>query len=135
MRLAAVAVCVLVSAGLTWLSWPADRTERPSAGPILLLPDAKEPFRLRLDVVVDGQPPTAAWSVVLGGGGIRGGQVIGKTSADGMAVVERPVKVADLMATICLALGLDPRKQNPSNVDRPIRLADPSGQAVKEVLS
>jgi uncharacterized protein (DUF1501 family) len=77
----------------------------------------------------------AAWSVVLGGGGIRGGQVIGKTSADGMAVVERPVKVADLMATICLALGLDPRKQNPSNVDRPIRLADPSGQAVKEVLS
>jgi uncharacterized protein (DUF1501 family) len=77
----------------------------------------------------------AAWSVVLGGGGIRGGQVIGKKSKDGLAVVERPVKVPDLMATICLALGLDPRKQNRSNVDRPIRLADPSAEPVKEILS
>jgi hypothetical protein len=76
----------------------------------------------------------AAWSVVLGGGGIRGGQAVGKTSKDGQAVLERPVKVPDLVATICLALGLDPRKQNQSNVDRPIRLADPSAEAVKEVL-
>jgi uncharacterized protein (DUF1501 family) len=77
----------------------------------------------------------AAWSVVLGGGGIRGGQVVGKTSKDGLAVEERPVKVPDLMATICLALGLDPRKQNMSNVARPIRLADPDALPVKEVLS
>jgi hypothetical protein len=73
--------------------------------------------------------------VVLGGGGIRGGQVIGKTADDGSDVKERPVKVPDLMATICLALGLDPKKQNPSNVDRPIRLADPSAQPVREILS
>src|SRR4029077_20946672 len=38
----------------------------------------------------------AAWSVVLGGGGIRGGQAVGKTSKDGMSVEERPVKVPDL---------------------------------------
>jgi hypothetical protein len=76
----------------------------------------------------------AAWSMVLGGGGIRGGQVIGRTSATGMAVEDRPVLVPDLMATICVALGLDPRKQNVSNVARPIRLADPSGEPVKEVL-
>jgi hypothetical protein len=77
----------------------------------------------------------AAWSVVLGGGGIRGGQAVGRTSPDGLRVEERPVKVPDLMATICLALGLDPKKQNQSNVARPIRLADPSGEPVKEVLS
>jgi hypothetical protein len=77
----------------------------------------------------------AAWSVVLSGGGIKGGQRIGRTSKDGARVEERPVKVPDLMATICLALGLDPRKQNPSNVDRPIRLADPSALPVKEVLA
>jgi hypothetical protein len=77
----------------------------------------------------------AAWSVVLGGGGIRGGQAVGKTSKDGMAVTERPVKVPDLLATICLALGLDPKKQNQSNVDRPIRLADPSAQPLREVLA
>jgi hypothetical protein len=76
-----------------------------------------------------------AWSMVLGGGGIRGGQVIGQTSANGMAVEDHPVHVPDLMATICMALGLDPRKQNISNVARPIRLADPSGEPIKEVLA
>jgi hypothetical protein len=77
----------------------------------------------------------AAWSVVLGGGGIRGGQAVGRTSKDGSAVEDRPVSVPDLMATVCLALGLDPRKQNPSNVNRPIRLADPSAVPIKEVLA
>jgi hypothetical protein len=76
----------------------------------------------------------AAWSVALGGGGIRGGQAVGRTSKDGLAVEDRPVSVPDLMATVCLALGLDPRKQNASNVNRPIRLADPAADPVKEVL-
>src|SRR5205823_7636006 len=52
-----------------------------------------------------------SWSVVLGGGGIKGGQVVGKTSADGTAVEERPVSVADLLATVSVALGIDPTKQ------------------------
>jgi uncharacterized protein (DUF1501 family) len=77
----------------------------------------------------------AAWSVVLGGGGVRGGQAIGRTSRDGSAVEDRPVSVPDLMATVLLALGLDPKKQNQSNVSRPIRLADPSAVPVKEALA
>jgi hypothetical protein len=77
----------------------------------------------------------AAWSVVLGGGGIKGGQAVGRTSKDGLAVEERPIAVPDLMATICLALGLDPKKQNQSNVNRPIRLADPTAEPVREVLA
>jgi uncharacterized protein (DUF1501 family) len=77
----------------------------------------------------------SAWSVVLGGGGIAGGQAVGRTSKDGATVEDRPVSVPDLMATICLALGLDPKKQNQSNVNRPIRLADPSAEPVKEVLA
>jgi uncharacterized protein (DUF1501 family) len=77
----------------------------------------------------------AAWSVVLGGGGIKGGQVVGRTGKDGRAVEERPVGVPDLMATVCRALGLDPTKQNPSNVNRPIRLADPAAKPIAEVLS
>ena len=76
-----------------------------------------------------------AWSTVLSGGGIQGGQAIGKTSADGMTVEERPVSQSDLMATICQALGLDPMKQNMSNVGRPIRLADPEANPITEVLS
>jgi uncharacterized protein (DUF1501 family) len=76
-----------------------------------------------------------AWSVVIGGGGIKGGQTVGKTSKDGLEVEERPVAVPDLLATICLAIGIDPNKQNMSNVNRPIRIVDKSGSPIREVLS
>jgi hypothetical protein len=76
-----------------------------------------------------------AWSVVLGGGGIRGGQAVGRTSADGLTVEDRPVAVPDLLATVCLGLGIDPAKQNLSNVGRPIRIADPTAKPVREVLA
>jgi hypothetical protein len=76
-----------------------------------------------------------SWTTVLGGGGIKGGQVIGKTTRDGMAVDGKAVSVADLLATVCQGLGIDPRKQNNSNVGRPIRLVEPSARAIQEVLS
>ncbi len=76
-----------------------------------------------------------AWSAVLAGGGIHGGQVIGRTTPDGMAVNDRPVSVPDLLATICVALGIDPRKQNMSEVGRPIRIVDKDAQPIKEVLT
>jgi hypothetical protein len=76
-----------------------------------------------------------AWSTVLAGGGIKGGQVIGKTSADGSTVEERPVSVKDFLATVCLALGIDITKQNDSNVGRPIRIVEPGAQPIQEVLS
>jgi len=76
-----------------------------------------------------------AWSTVLAGGGIKGGQVIGDTGADGMTVKDRPVAVPDLLATVCKALGIDPTKQNMSDVGRPIRIVDPKAVAIKEVLA
>ena len=75
-----------------------------------------------------------AWSTVLAGGGIKGGQVIGKTSADGMTVEDRPVSVPDFLATVCHALGVDPKKQNMSNVGRPIRIVEPSAKPIMELL-
>jgi len=78
--------------------------------------------------------PTA-WSTVLAGGGIRGGQAVGKTGPDGMEVVERPVKVPDFLATVCMALGVDPLKYNTSNVGRPIRIADKTAMPITEVLT
>jgi hypothetical protein len=76
-----------------------------------------------------------SWSTVLAGGGINGGQVVGKTSADGTKVEERPISVPDLLGTVCLALGLDVTKQNDSNVGRPIRLVEPTAKPIKEVLA
>ena len=76
-----------------------------------------------------------AWTTVLAGGGIQGGQVVGRTSAGGTGVEERPVSVIDFLATVCLALGIDPRKQNLSNVGRPIRIVDVAAQPIQEVLS
>lgn len=76
----------------------------------------------------------ASWTAVLAGGGINGGQAIGKTTPDGTAVEDRPVKVPDLIATMCKAVGIDPAKQNMSNVSRPIRIADPSAKPIGEAL-
>ncbi len=76
----------------------------------------------------------ASWATALAGGGIRGGQVIGRTSADGVTIEDRPVTVPDLIATVCRAVGIDPRKQNISNVTRPIRIADPDAEAIEEIL-
>jgi hypothetical protein len=79
-----------------------------------------------------------AWSTVLAGGGIRGGQVYGRTTADGMAVdptAGRAVNVPDFLATVCRALGLDPTTPNMSNVGRPIRLTDHGSRAIQELVA
>jgi hypothetical protein len=77
-----------------------------------------------------------AWTTVLAGGGIRGGQVFGRTSADGTTVEEpRSVAVPDLIATVCGALGIDHESQNMSNVGRPIPIADRAAVPIREVLA
>jgi hypothetical protein len=76
-----------------------------------------------------------SWATVLAGGGIKGGQPVGRTSNDGMAVEERPATVSDLLATVCKALGIDPEKQNMSNVGRPIRIVEKTAKPIREVLT
>jgi hypothetical protein len=75
-----------------------------------------------------------SFSAVLAGGGIKGGQVIGDTGADGASIKDRPVTVPELLATICQALGIDHQKQNISNVGRPIRIVAPGTKTVQEAL-
>ncbi len=77
----------------------------------------------------------AAWSTVLCGGGICGGQTVGQSSPDGMTVADHPVAVSDFLATACLALGIDPMTQNNSNVGRPIRIADPAAKPLHDLLA
>jgi len=65
-----------------------------------------------------------AWSTLLVGGGIKGGQVIGKTDKTAAAVEERPISIYDFMATICKILGIDYTKANDSPGGRPVRIVD-----------
>lgn len=73
------------------------------------------------------------WSALLAGA-VPGGQVIGATSRDGTEVIDRPVQVPDFLATLFKSLGVDPQKQNDSNVGRPIRVADPEAKIVEELI-
>jgi uncharacterized protein (DUF1501 family) len=75
-----------------------------------------------------------AWSTVLIGGGIRGGQVIGKTDREGAAVVERPISTLDFLATVCEVLGINWKKQNNTPIGRPIRLVDKGANPIQELL-
>lgn len=75
-----------------------------------------------------------AWSTVLGGAGVRGGQVVGDTGPDGLRVVERPVTAPDFVATICAALGIDYDKDNYTPEDRPIALVEEGGASIKKLV-
>jgi hypothetical protein len=76
-----------------------------------------------------------AWSTVLLGGGIRGGQVIGRTDKEGAAVEDRPISAIDFMATICKVLGIDYTKQNNTPIGRPIRIAEKGATPIKELFA
>lgn len=75
-----------------------------------------------------------AFNVALAGCGVRGGQVIGETSADGSRVTERPVSPKDLYQSIYTALGIDPETENESLIGRPIKLVD-EGAVVQELFA
>ncbi|MEQ8785994.1 MAG: DUF1501 domain-containing protein [Pirellulaceae bacterium] len=74
-----------------------------------------------------------AWAAALAGGGILGGQAIGATTADGQQVDGPAHTVPDFIATVCQVVGIDPRRQHLSNVNRPIRIADPSAKPIEGV--
>jgi hypothetical protein len=71
---------------------------------------------------------------ILAGGGIRGGQVIGSTNADGTDIKDRPVAVPDLLCSLCHSLKIDPRKENTSPLGRPLKIVD-GGSVVKELFA
>ena len=70
------------------------------------------------------------------GGGVKGGQVIGKTDRTASEVVDRPVAIVDFLATVCRLLGIDYTKENrPSGVNRPVRIVDKDEKPILEVLT
>ncbi|MBX9790235.1 MAG: DUF1501 domain-containing protein [Pirellulales bacterium] len=74
-----------------------------------------------------------AFSALLAGGGVRGGQVVGSTTAGGDEVAERPILVTDFFQTLCRSLEIDPAKENMTPIGRPIKIVD-GGQPVSELF-
>ncbi len=70
---------------------------------------------------------------LLGGGGIRGGQIVGSTNRLGEAPKDRPVTAGDLHATIYHVLGIDPHTSFLNHSGRPVPAID-SGEVIHELV-
>jgi uncharacterized protein (DUF1501 family) len=85
-----------------------------------------------------GGPPgrdhwNTAFSMVMGGGGIKGGRIVGATDPRAETIVERPVTVEQLHATMYHALGIDPRLTLDDRSGRPIPLVD-GNEPIRELF-
>ena len=76
-----------------------------------------------------------AFSMLLAGGGAKGGMVYGTTDELGMNVVENPVHVHDFHATILHLLGIDHERLTYRYAGRDFRLTDVHGRVVTEILA
>jgi len=74
-----------------------------------------------------------AFSAVLAGGGIRGGQAIGETDAGGETVMDRPVSAADYFQSIYRALRINPSREHTTSVGRPVKYVD-GGESIPELF-
>jgi Protein of unknown function (DUF1501) len=76
-----------------------------------------------------------AFTMWLAGGGIKPGLTLGATDELGFNVVEYPVHVHDLQATILHCLGLDHERLTYSYLGRQFRLTDVHGQVLRDLLA
>jgi uncharacterized protein (DUF1501 family) len=75
-----------------------------------------------------------AWSIALAGVKIKPGVVVGKTNANGTAVVDGQVHAGHLFHTYLRAVGLDPSDTYEVN-GRAIQIADPAASAIGDLLA
>jgi hypothetical protein len=74
-----------------------------------------------------------AYSSLFAGGGVKRGQVIGKTDKQGGTVVDRPISPKDVLATVYHLLGFDPHTEVHDRTGRPFPLVA-NGQVITEML-
>ena len=74
------------------------------------------------------------FSGLVAGGAIRRGFVLGATDPEGRKAEERPVRLADLHATVVAQLGIDPDREVPSLLGRNMKLVN-GGRVIGEMLS
>ena len=76
-----------------------------------------------------------AFSMFMAGGGIQGGQVLGRTDDIGWNPVEEPIHINDLHATILHLFGLDHVRLTHRFQGRDFRLTDVGGTVVTKLLA
>lgn len=64
------------------------------------------------------------FNALMAGGGVRGGQVIGASTADGTSIKDQPVKVEDLFHSICHSVQVNPEIEHISPLGRPMKIVD-----------
>jgi uncharacterized protein (DUF1501 family) len=74
------------------------------------------------------------WSIILGGGPIKGGRVVGESDELGYVPKTRPVTPGEVAATLYKALGLDPHHELPGPQNRPLPLVEYALQPIKELF-
>jgi len=74
-----------------------------------------------------------AFSILMAGGGVKGGQVIGSTDKQGAEVADRPITPQDMCATILDVLGINHQTVLHTPLGRPVPLVD-GGRPVREIL-
>lgn len=74
-----------------------------------------------------------ALSVLIAGGGLKGGQVIGSTNRLGEVPAERPLRPGDLHHTLYHVLGVDPHVSFLNHAGRPVPAID-HGEVIRELL-
>lgn len=74
------------------------------------------------------------WSIVMGGAGMSGGHAIGATDKDGMEIVDRPLGIMDVVATMTKAMGIDLATQYTTPRGRPYKIVD-DGKPIPELFS
>jgi RNA polymerase sigma factor (sigma-70 family) len=75
-----------------------------------------------------------SFTVVLAGGGIKGGQVIGRTDADGQ-IQQQPVSVPEYLATVCAAMGVDASKRYPTEQGVLVPIVAGGAEPIREALA
>lgn len=76
-----------------------------------------------------------AFSIFMAGGGIKGGQVIGKTDEIGWSIVEDSMHINDLHATMLHLFGMDHLKLTYRFKGRDFRLTDVGGKVVDKLIA
>ena len=76
-----------------------------------------------------------SWSVMIGGGGLKGGVAVGETDKDGVSVASsKAYQPGDVWATVAHAMGIPLDTVHKSKNGRPMKLAN-GGTAIQELIA